>query len=193
MRRKRLCLLQSRGFVRLILPLFVVSAWLSLCCNGSAAVFMQIDGITGEATAEGFAGWIELTSFQWGLSRSIAAPTGGSADRESSAASFSEMAVAKIADKTTPLLFGESVIGEGKTVTIRLAEARADRLDVYQEIKLENAMISAFSQSSGGDRPSESLSLNFTKITVTYTPRNNDGSAGTPVRFAYDLAAAHGQ
>ncbi len=29
--------------------------------------------------------------------------------------------------------------------------------------------------SSGGDRPSESLSLNFDKITMSYTPTGDDG------------------
>ena len=39
----------------------------------------------------------------------------------------------------------------------------------YLSIELENAMISNYSVSSGGDRPTESLALNFTKITYNNT------------------------
>jgi type VI protein secretion system component Hcp len=33
----------------------------------------------------------------------------------------------------------------------------------------------------------ESVSLNFAKIEITYTPQNPDNSAGTPIKVAFDL------
>jgi type VI secretion system secreted protein Hcp len=56
--------------------------------------------------------------------------------------------------------------------------------------KLTDVMVSSYSISSGGDRPMESLSLNFTKIEFKATQRDkaNKGAGGASV--TYDLAKA---
>src|SRR5215469_505769 len=48
---------------------------------------------------------IEIESFQWGVGRGISSPTGGSADRESSAPSVSEIVITKAVDKASPGFF----------------------------------------------------------------------------------------
>lgn len=154
----------------------------------SSAIYMKVDGITGEVLAEGYVGWIEVTSVQWGVGRGVTAPTGSTRDREASAPSFSEIATVKFADKTTPLLFREATIGEAKPVEFHFVKPSDGRLFTYQKIRLTDVMVSSFSQSSGSDRPTESLSLNYTRIELIYTP-DNGGKPGTDVRFAYDLAA----
>ena len=50
---------------------------------------------------KGWEDWIELNSFQFGVGRGIASPTGGSADRESSAPSISEITITKDQDTST--------------------------------------------------------------------------------------------
>jgi type VI protein secretion system component Hcp len=60
---------------------------------------------------------------------------------------------------------------EGK-LTI-LAFVRSDGT-VTTEIVLQDAMISSYSQSSGGDQPVESFSLNFTKITYDVAATSPD-------------------
>src|SRR4051812_42795025 len=117
----------SRGSFRFRRPELRLRSWIAslvvACCLAqapfaSAAIYMQIEGIAGEVTTSGYAGWIELYSLQWGVGRGITAPTGGASDREAAAPSFSEIVITKRTDKTTPLLFGEVVVGEGKKVTI---------------------------------------------------------------------------
>ena len=63
--------------------------------------------IKGESLAEGHKGtegWIEINSVQWGCSRGINTPVGGSGKREASAPSVSEITVTKLMDSTSPLL-----------------------------------------------------------------------------------------
>ena len=48
--------------------------------------------------------------------------------------------------------------------------------------------VSGWSMSSGGDRPSESISLNFSKIELKDTSKKADGSAGDNLAVVYDLA-----
>jgi len=146
--------------------------------------------ITGDVTEEGHATWIELGSLQWGVGRGISSPTGGSADRESSAPSVSEITVTKATDSASVKLLDEALEGEGKTVIIDFAKTDKGKLEVYMTYTLTNCMISGYSLSSGGDRPSESLSLNFTKVEFKNTPMKSANDPGSPETVTYDLALA---
>jgi len=53
-------------------------------------------------------------------------------------------------------------------------------------VKMTDTGISGFSLSSGGDRPSESLSLNFVKIAITNTKKDETGKS-TPTTITYDI------
>jgi type VI secretion system secreted protein Hcp len=51
-------------------------------------------------------------------------------------------------------------------------------------------MISGYSLSSGGDRPSESLSLNFTKFDSEYIKVDDKLAPATTGHYIYDLTTA---
>ena len=156
--------------------------------TGGDPIYMQYGTIQGDVTASGHVHWIELSSFQWGISRSISSPTGSIADRESTAPSVSEIKVTKSLDSSSPYLFKEALIGEGQTVTIDFVKNVTTGPGlVYLEIVLTNTLVSGFSTSSGGDRPTESLSLNFTKVQYKNTTQDANG-ANTSVVVTYDLA-----
>jgi type VI secretion system secreted protein Hcp len=150
---------------------------------------MNYDGIPGDVTSEGHEKWIEVGSLQHGVGRGISSPTGGSADREASAPSVSEIVVTKSQDNASQGLFRASLDGEGKLVKIDFCRTKTGGgQEAYMQLELENTMISGFSMSSGGDRPSESLSLNFTKITYVNTAGGIDNAAGNASRSSYDLS-----
>lgn len=150
-------------------------------------IYMNYTGIPGDVTASGHLGEIQLNSFQWGVGRGISSPTGGAANREASAPSVSEITVTKALDVASPYLLNEALQGQGKDVKIFFVKTNRGKLFTYAEYDLSNVMISGYSISSGGDRPSESISLNFTKVTfISYPP----GPTGTPVKVTWDLALA---
>jgi len=153
-------------------------------------IYMKYDGIDGDVTSDSHKGWIELNSFQWGVGRGISSPTGASADRESSAPSISEITVTKQQDVATTKLLDEALQGEGKKVQIDFVKTDKGKLETYMFYKLEDAMISGYSISSGGDRPSESLSLNFTKIEFKGNSMDRANKGGGSSSVIYDLAAA---
>jgi type VI secretion system secreted protein Hcp len=154
-------------------------------------IYMNYDSlaIKGDVTEAGHTGWIELNSFQWGVGRGISSPTGASADRESSAPSVSEIVVTKATDSASTKLLNEALQGDGKTVILDFVKTDKSKLSVYMTYTLTNTMISGYSLSSGGDRPSESVSLNFTKIEFKNIPAEAAGKAASPETVAYDLAA----
>jgi type VI secretion system secreted protein Hcp len=152
-------------------------------------IYMKYASIEGDVTAAGHEKWIELNSFQWGVGRGISSPTGGSADRESSAPSVSEITASKAQDVASIKLLNEAYQGEGEDVTIDFCKTDKGNLEVYATYILTNCMISGYSVSSGGDRPSESISLNFTKVEfkdVAMGAKNEQGNSATVI---YDIAA----
>ena len=153
-------------------------------------IYMQYGTIKGDVTAHGHKDWIEVNSFQWGVGRGITSPTGGSSDRESSAPSVSEIVVTKSEDKATVDLLNDALQGEGVDVTIDFCKTDKGKLETYLEYVLNDTLISGFSTSSGGDRPSESLSLNFTKIMCKDTSMGAKNETGDPSSVTYDLAQA---
>lgn len=153
-------------------------------------IYMKYGAVKGDVTEEGHKQWIEVNSFQWGVGRGISSPTGGSSDRESSAPSVSEIVVTKPMDEATIALLTEALQGEGADATIDFCKTDKGKLETYLEYVLNNCLLSGFSMNSGGDRPMESLSLNFTKIQCKATQMDEKNAAGSPSSITYDLGAA---
>jgi len=155
-------------------------------------IYVEIEGIKGDVTAEGHVDWIEVQSFQWGVGRGITSPLGGSKDREASAPSVSEITVSKVSDKATANILREALWGEGKKVKIDFCKTDKDKFEPFYQYELEEALVSGYSVSSGGDRPTESLSMNFTKITFNDISMGSKNETGDPDRVSYDLAKGKG-
>jgi len=154
------------------------------------SIYMNYNDIPGDVTAEGHEKWIELNSCQWGVGRGISSPTGASADRESSAPSVSEITVTKATDVSSTKVLNEAYQGEGQKVQIDFCKTDKGKLEVFLTLTLTNCMVSGYSVSSGGDRPSESLSLNFTKVEFKNVNMGAAADTGSPDSVTYDLALA---
>lgn len=151
------------------------------------AIYMKFGDVEGQVTTTGFEKWIELSSFQYGVGRGVSSAASG-AQRESSEPSISEIVVTKVYDKASPKLYEDSLAGNfDTTVQIKLTTTTKNKVDTFLAYELSNCGISGYSASSGGDNPTESLSLNFTKIMVTPSPLNNSGTPETGAIVTYDL------
>jgi type VI protein secretion system component Hcp len=79
-----------------------------------------------------------------------------------SAPSVSEVVVTKSTDKSSPQILKKGTL---RPKTIPLTNIVKHNGEEYYKIELENVLVSSYQVGgSGGDRPMESLSLNFTKI-----------------------------
>jgi len=157
------------------------------------AIFMKYDGIDkGSSTTKGHLGsegWTELKSVQWGVGRGITDPSQGS-EREASAPSGSEIVVTKDLDLASYRLFEEAVSGDGKTVKIHFTKTNKDQQDTFMEYILSNTLVSGFSTNGTGDRPVETVSLNFTKIEYNYSGQDAKNDKGDTPKTSWDFSTS---
>ncbi len=132
--------------------------------------------IKGDSKIDQHDNWITLDSVQLGVGRAISS-SGGGKDRDTSNPSFSELTANKSTDVASSDLYFQAVAGKslGKAEIHFIQTHGTDaKGQVYLIIELEEAIISSYSMSSGGERPSESFSINFTKISYQYNAYSGD-------------------
>lgn len=154
-------------------------------------IFMKYGTVKGDATAEGHKGtdgWMEVSSFQFGIGRGIATATGSGANREAGGPSVSEVTVTKQLDVATTPLIKEMATNKSVECVIEFCKTESSKLDVYMRYTLTDTLLSAYSVSSGGDRPSESLSLNFSKFECWEKSAATANTDGSPLTALYDIA-----
>jgi type VI secretion system secreted protein Hcp len=156
------------------------------------AIYMKYASVNGSSTAQSHEQWITCESISWGGNRYISTPTGSGKNREASMVSITEVSVMKRQDNSSPELCKRSYVGtDGEEVTIHLTTTSDQGVNTIMELKLTNTLISAFQNSSGGDRPTEMVTMNFTKIESTFHNQSVESTeADTPFTVTYDLATA---
>ena len=137
--------------------------------RGGNASWVRLAGVTGQATDADHAGWSDAVSVTFGA-KVVPLKEGGSTARRRADVSLGDVVVVKEIDKASPLL--AQAICDGTNfpdVHIDLASSFADPAQqaVYLRVVLTNVQISSYqiSGSSEGAIPTETLSLNFDKIT----------------------------
>jgi type VI secretion system secreted protein Hcp len=142
----------------------------SLVAAATAApgITLRYDGVTASGVNA------TLDSFQWGVARSIT-PGGASAP------SVAEITVTKPFDDYSGPLLNASLRGAPTKAIVYFYDTAGAQ---FLQFTLEGVQISGYSTSSGGDKPSESISLHFTKVTM------KAARAGKPdYSVTYDLVA----
>lgn len=150
-------------------------------------IYLQMDGIEGDATQDQHQNWMDIESMSWNVSRAMNTQAGSTANREASEPVVSEVYLTKVTDKSSTKLFTEAVTGAtGKLTTIHLVTT-GNPGDTYVEIKLTNTLVSNYSVDTSGDRPVETIALNFTKMEYKYIPHDEQHNAQSPMIASYDL------
>lgn len=120
------------------------------------AIYLELSGIEGEATAEGFEDWIEITSLGSDVARESAV----------SKPQFSAMNLTKRTDRASTELWRSAILGT------HLQEARLVSVDEdgdpLFEIVLEDVVVTSFSMGSAGGAGSEQISFSFATISLAY-------------------------
>lgn len=161
-----------------ILGIIAVGSANSFATTGTDPIYMKYGTIQGDVTDKAYQNAIELTSFQFGVARQVTGATGSGSTSEPT---VSEITITKPMDSSSPALLQQAFGGTPQTAEIYFVTASGTGTEVvYAEYKLTNAIVTGYSVSSGGDRPTESLSLAFSKIQFEYkSPSTTGTSTGT--------------
>jgi type VI secretion system secreted protein Hcp len=153
-----------------------------------ADIFLKLGDIDGESTDGKHPNWIEIDAYSFGIVQ------GGSAlTLPAERPTLQDVAVVKVLDKSTPLLFLKCATGEhipDGTLTVR--KAGGSQQDFFI-IKMSDLIVSGVSPnlSSSGEpeaepTSTESVSFNFSKIELTFVFQDAAGGT-TEFKSGWDL------
>lgn len=147
---------------------------------------LELDGIKGESTDHKLRDSIDIESFSWGCSNPVRPSSSGSSVGK---VNFRDIAFTKLTDKSSPLLMLRCCNGQQIKKAVLHVRKQGGEQQEYYKVSLEDVLVSSFQTSgAGGEVPSESFSLNFTKIEMAYSYVAGDGSVQT-VKTGWDLKA----
>jgi len=151
-------------------------------------IFLKLGDIHGGALDEKHKDEIQIFSFSWGESAPVA--TGGGAGDASGKAQVSQLnLMAQMGTASVPIFLACARGDHIPSATLSLRKVGSPAGD-FLKFALGQVQVSSYqiSASAGGDdAPTESISLAFGAIAITYTPQRPDGSAGTPITGAFDF------
>ena len=142
--------------------------------NAAIDAYLKFEGIQGESRETAHQGWIEVSSFQWGVGRSASM---GSATGGAGKVSVSEIHITKTVDGTSPLLMRACASGQYFKNAVLEVRAHGGR---NETITLENVLISSVQSGRDGEVPTESITLNFEKSTISYSPASMEHMQTAP-------------
>ncbi|HEX7359182.1 MAG TPA: type VI secretion system tube protein Hcp [Bryobacteraceae bacterium] len=156
----------------------------------SVEIFLKLDGIEGESTKKDAENQIELFSFSNGASNpsSVSMGTGSGAGK----VDLSSLSLQKQLDKASPKLFMACCKGTHiatGTMIVRESTGDADP-KIYYQYDMKEVFVDSVSWggAAGGGKPSESVSLSFKSIVISYWPQESSGTLGTKISDGWDVS-----
>jgi type VI secretion system secreted protein Hcp len=132
--------------------------------------YLIIKGRPGPSTTKKDA--IDILSFSFGVSQNSVIGAGSSGgEARAGRADVSNISIMKVADKLTPFLFEDCVLGTYlDEVDVIYDKPLGKNQEDYYKIHMEKALITSWQASGSSENPTESVSFAFEKIKVSYNP-----------------------
>ena len=159
----------------------------SLLQSGTASsvynIYLRVDGVTGDSVAASHAGQVSIASFEW-VQNGAAISSGGKNNPPQSTAIHFVADVSRASPQLMSLLLADTMI---PTADLTMDTGGPSPFEFYH-VHLENVRVGSY-QLVSDNALQEEFTLTFQRSTISYMPRQSDGSAGTPVQFQFDAAA----
>jgi type VI secretion system secreted protein Hcp len=158
------------------------------------AIYMKLGQIKGDATQQGFAGWMNIESFGWGLERTFAKDQVGRAfNREAAQAHVKEIHVTKDVDHASGELLKLASTGyKGEHCEIVFLRT-GNPGEPYLKFTLKDTLLKELTViSSNSERPQERLGLDFTELEIEVKVIDEANVAEDTMRINYNIATGQG-
>lgn len=157
---------------------------------GQVDYFLKIEGVESESTDDKHKGEIEVESFSWGETQTGTAGHGAGAG--AGKVQPQDFNFTKKLDKASPVLFIDCATGQHIKKAVLTARKAGGGQQEYLKITMEDVMISQYQVGGSGSSdvvPMEQVSMNFSKMEMSYKEQKPDGSLGGEVKQKYDFSA----
>ena len=152
-------------------------------------MFLKLETVNGESIDDSHKGEIDLLTWTFGATQTGTAQSGGGAG--AGRAQVKDLSVTKRVDRSSPVLFSLCCKGEHVAkAQITVRQAGGSPLE-YLKVHLEKVLISGYATlgSEDNDQIVETLTLNFAKAKLEYTPQKDDGSGAPSIIKGWDIGA----
>jgi type VI secretion system secreted protein Hcp len=154
-------------------------------------IYLNIDNIPGESTAQNHTGWIDIAAFNWSEAERVII-----SGRAAGLPTIKDFVFVTETSKASPKLF--LAVATGQLFNHAKLECWTSLGETSQyeflEFTFDKVIITSYSiaGSTPQNRPLDQFSISFGKISMTYWPINADGSIGSPISAFYDLTRNQG-
>jgi type VI secretion system secreted protein Hcp len=153
--------------------------------------FLKIDGIDGESKDAKHKNEIDIASFSWGATQSGTAHQGGGFGGGKVQAGDVHF-VSQYFSKASPKLFLACASGEHIKKAVLICRRAGKEQQEFLKWTFSDLLISSYQSTGHGGSdglPTESFSLNFTKIEMEYKEQKPDGTLGGATPAGWDVGA----
>lgn len=150
-------------------------------------MIIRIEGVEGESKVADHEDEIDVLAWSWGMTQ-----PGSMHDGTSSAgrAKVHDIVIRKYIDKSTPHLMRAVLDGKHfDEATLTMRKSGETPVD-FLSIRMSQVLVTSVSTDAVNDDsyvPTETITLNFAKLTVSYTPQREDGSPEAKIDLTWDI------
>jgi type VI secretion system secreted protein Hcp len=152
-------------------------------------MFLDLGPVKGESRDKVHAGKIDILAWAWGVSNSGSGHVGGGIG--SGKADFQDISITKYVDLSSSELLKSVSLGKHfPEAKIIVRKAGGDAKLEYYSIAMKDVMVTSYQTGGSGteDRLTESLTLAFASIEVTYQAQDARGRGSDESTFRYDIS-----
>ena len=147
--------------------------------------FLKIDGIQGESTDAKHEDEIEVLSWSWGETQERApSPSGGGGTGK---VAMTDLHVSADLSRASPQLLLACASGKHVKSAVLTGRRAGKAQAEFLTFSLSDVLVSGYQTGgSAAEAPLDSISLNFSKIEVSYKQQKADGSLAPAIRVGWD-------
>ncbi|KVP80099.1 Hcp family type VI secretion system effector [Burkholderia ubonensis] len=154
------------------------------------AMFMKVDGVTGESADAQHKGWTDIQTFSWGASQpgAMASGSGGNAGK----ASFNDLVVVAYMDKGAPAIIKNCASGKHlPSVEISACKTGGTQVEfmrvTLQEVLVTSAQVAGVDPGDVADRLLMHYGFQAAKVKKQYWQQNDNGGKGAEVSVGWNI------
>lgn len=148
--------------------------------GGTEFYYLTVDGMNGGSLSENFRGAFDVVNYQFSVSNlgDSQSGSGGGAGKPK----FSPLVTYLDLNAGETSLF--NALTTGKSIRSIALEGVTDDGETVYDLKLGNVLLTKYQETKSDY---DKLTFNYSKIVLTTTPQNSDGSLGTSVTTSWNI------